>query len=63
MSFAPIKGSYSDGFRKLVSDMLQKAPESRPTSNDLYTQRVVELMVKEEEEMEEDDPPDITKTK
>lgn len=63
MSFAPIKGSYSEKFRELVRDMLQKDPELRPTASDLYTLRLPELVEEEEEEPLEEEPLDITKTK
>lgn len=66
-TFAPIRGGYSDGFRQLVMDMLQKEPEARPSANDLYTLHVPELVQHEsgedEEESESDEPPDLTKTK
>jgi len=65
VSFPPIRGGYSDGFRQLVLDMLQKEPEQRPSANDLYTQRLVDLIGREEEEEEEmaEETTDITKTK
>lgn len=63
-SFAPIREGYSDGFRQLVVDMLQKDPEARPSANDLYTQRLPDLMMAESSEDEVlDEPTDIAKTK
>lgn len=65
VSFAPIRGDFSGGFRKLIADMLQKEPSARPTSNDLYTLRLPDLILegkKEEEEVAEE-PRDLTKTK
>ena len=65
VSFTPIGGSYSNGFRQLVVDMLQKDPEVRPSANHLYLVRVPELIAMETEEEEEpvEEPPDVTKTK
>ena len=65
MSFPPIKGNFSEGFRELVTDMLRKDPQARPSAYELYTLRVPALMVQEEEEEEEmaDTVPDDTTTK
>lgn len=65
MSFTPIGSGYSDGFRQLVLDMLQKEPELRPSASDLYLLRLPDLIAKETEEEEEvgEEPPDVTKTK
>ena len=65
VSFPPIRGGYSEGFRQLVSNMLQKEPEDRPSANDLYTLHLVNLIGREEEDEEEvtEEPTDLTKTK
>jgi len=64
-SVPPIKGNYSEGFKALVTHMLLKDPQARPSAYDLYTVCVPALMVQEEEEEEEvmDTPPDDTTTK
>jgi len=33
--FAPVKGNYSEEFKSLVMDMLQRDPDSRPSATDL----------------------------
>ena len=33
--FAPVKGNYSEEFKSLVMDMLQRDPDSRPSAADL----------------------------
>ncbi len=44
--------------------MLQREPEARPSANDLYTQRLPELVLRDSVEEEgADEPPDIAKTK
>ena len=66
VSFTPIGDSYSDGFRRLVLDMLQKEPDTRPSASDLYLLRLPGLIAMETEQEEEEkreEPPDITKTK
>ncbi|CAD5119050.1 DgyrCDS7699 [Dimorphilus gyrociliatus] len=44
--FEPVKGSYSNEFKTLISDMLQKEPEFRPTALELHKKRVPELLSK-----------------
>jgi len=38
--FAPVKGNYSEEFKSLVMDMLQRDPDSRPSAADLCQQRL-----------------------
>ena len=63
VSVPAIKGTYSEGFKVLVTDMLLKDPQARPSAHDLYTLRVPALMLQEEEEEVRDTPPDDTTTK
>ena len=60
----PVREGYSDGFRRLVEDMLQKESEARPSADDLYTQRLGELLQREHNEEEAtEEPLDIAKTR
>ena len=43
--FAPIKGNYSAEFRELVSDMLQRDPDLRPSANDIMYHRLSPVSV------------------
>ena len=43
--FAPIKGNYSTEFRNLVSDMLQRDPDLRPSANDIMYHRLSPVSV------------------
>lgn len=42
--FAPVRGNYSHGFKKLIQDLLQRDPEYRPTANELLNSRLPELL-------------------
>ena len=43
--FAPVKGNYSAEFRDLVSDMLQRDPDLRPSANDIMYHRLSPVSV------------------
>jgi len=38
--FAPVKGNYSEEFKSLVMEMLQRDPDSRPSAADLCQLRL-----------------------
>ena len=42
--FAPIKSSYSQSFRVLIRDMLQRDPQYRPSAHEILYMRLPELM-------------------
>ena len=42
--FAPIKSTFSQPFRVLIRDMLQRDPQHRPSSHELLYMRLPELM-------------------
>ena len=42
--FAPIKSTFSQPFRVLIRDMLQRDPQYRPSSHELLYMRLPELM-------------------
>jgi len=43
--FAPVKGNYSEEFKSLVMDMLQRDPDSRPSAADLCQLRLPSVSV------------------
>ncbi|XP_023209430.1 uncharacterized protein LOC111612447 [Centruroides sculpturatus] len=42
--FAPVRGNYSLGFKKLIQELLQRDPEYRPTAKELLNARIPELL-------------------
>ncbi|XP_064645421.1 uncharacterized protein LOC135498855 isoform X1 [Lineus longissimus] len=42
--FAPVKGNYSEDFKNLIKDMLEREPEYRPSANELMYRRLPEKM-------------------
>ena len=44
--FAPIKSSFSQSFRVLIRDMLQRDPQYRPSAHEILYMRLPELMKK-----------------
>jgi len=43
--FAPVKGNYSEEFKSLVMDMLQRDPDCRPSAADLCQLRLPPVSV------------------
>lgn len=41
--FAPVKGAYSQEFKNLIMDMLQREPEYRPSAAEVWNQRLSEV--------------------
>lgn len=41
--FAPIKGDYSQEFKNLIIDLLQREPEYRPSASDIWNNRLPEV--------------------
>ncbi len=41
--FAPVKGSYSQEFKHIIRDMLQREPEYRPSASELWHNRLPEV--------------------
>ena len=53
VQFSPIKGSYTEGFKELIKDMLKKNPEERPEANHIMYHRLPVLMSKVEKKESE----------
>eukprot|EP00118_Oscarella_pearsei_P007211 m.34505 g.34505 ORF g.34505 m.34505 type:complete len:1380 (+) comp31989_c0_seq3:167-4306(+) len=60
--FAPVKSSYSESFRRLIQDMLQRNPEARPSAQALVNTRLPLLVKKFVSDGEEEDPVLSTRT-
>eukprot|EP01137_Pigoraptor_chileana_P022953 Opistho-2@7175 len=43
-TFAPVKDSYSEEFRQLVNELLQRDPEVRPSADEILTRPVVQRL-------------------
>jgi len=43
--FAPVKGNYSEEFKSLIMDMLQRDPDCRPSAADLCQSRLPPVSV------------------
>lgn len=53
--FAPVKGNYSEEFKQLITDMLQKNPNDRPEANDIMYKHLPPLINKVNGKMSDQD--------
>ncbi len=52
--FAPVRGNYSQEFKKLVMEMLQREPQYRPSALEIWNTRLPTLIVKQEDQQGSD---------